>query len=117
MEFRIPDEVESFRREVSDFVSQEWRAEVNRGTYAEHVEHEERFRRKLGEKGWLGVSWPKEYWRPGPVTARTICVRPGDDISRGADVQPRPWHRRSYPHALRQRRAETGVPPPHHYWG
>ena len=65
MEFRIPDEVEAFRREVSEFVSQEWREEFNRGTYAEHVEHEERFRRKLGEKGWLGVSWPKEYGGQG----------------------------------------------------
>jgi alkylation response protein AidB-like acyl-CoA dehydrogenase len=64
VDFAFSPEVEAFRREVREFVAREWPEEKRRrashdteGAYPEERE----FRRKLGERGWLAVSWPEEY--------------------------------------------------------
>lgn len=64
MEFDFAPEVERFRSEVREFVAREWpdemRARAARDT--EGVYHEEReFRRKLGERGWLALAWPRQF--------------------------------------------------------
>ena len=64
MDFRLPRQVEEFRREVREFILKEWPPELRRGAnaYSEDTYDREReFRRKLGEKGWLAMGWPTEW--------------------------------------------------------
>jgi len=53
---------EKVRREVREFLA----AELAAGTFIPHVDNwlagvDPGFSRKLGERGWLGMTWPKEY--------------------------------------------------------
>jgi alkylation response protein AidB-like acyl-CoA dehydrogenase len=52
MRFRFSPEDEAFRQEVRDFIREELPKSRREGT---------RFSKKLAEKGWLTLSWPKEY--------------------------------------------------------
>ena len=68
MDFKLPSEVEAFRQEVREFIFKEWPEDRRRGAYAyseETYSQEREFRRKLGEKGWLALSWPVEYGGSG----------------------------------------------------
>ncbi len=77
MDFRFSEKEEAFRREVEDFIKKELPADWTEkniywpGGYGTLAEFEvvnpqiERFRRGLAEKGWLTISWPKEYGGAG----------------------------------------------------
>ncbi len=77
MDFRFSDREEAFRTEVEDFIKKELPTDWTEkniywpggyGTLAEFEElnsHIERFRHRLAEKGWLTISWPKEYGGAG----------------------------------------------------
>lgn len=59
MEFRLTKEQEEFRQEVIDFCRQELkpaRQDLNLG-----LSHDPVFYKKMADKGWLGLAWPKEY--------------------------------------------------------
>ena len=77
MDFRFTEQEEAFRTEVEDFIKKElpagW-AEENiywPGGYGTLAEFEvinpliSQFRRRLVDKGWLAISWPKEYGGAG----------------------------------------------------
>ncbi len=56
------DAAEQVRAEVREFLA----AELAAGTFSTHVDTwlsgvDPEFSRKLGERGWLGMTWPKEY--------------------------------------------------------
>ncbi|HMO97003.1 MAG TPA: acyl-CoA dehydrogenase family protein, partial [Tepidiformaceae bacterium] len=51
MEFRFTPEQEAFRNEVRTFIRDEW----------PRAREGESFTRKLAARGWLTMSWPKEY--------------------------------------------------------
>jgi alkylation response protein AidB-like acyl-CoA dehydrogenase len=57
VDFHFTPEEESFRQEVRTFVRREWQPS-GRG---EADDEREQFIRKLAAKGWLTMSWPKEY--------------------------------------------------------
>jgi 3-oxocholest-4-en-26-oyl-CoA dehydrogenase alpha subunit len=64
MDFAIPREVEAFRQEVREFVQKEWSEELRAraaGHGGDTYEQERAFRRRLGERGWLSLPWPKQY--------------------------------------------------------
>ena len=63
MEFRFSEQALAFEREVNDFLAVEWSAEVRRRIDAapDRYAVEREFRRKLAERGWLTMSWPREY--------------------------------------------------------
>ena len=63
MEFRFSEEALAFEREVEDFLAVEWSPDVRRRVDASPDRYgmEREFRRKLAEKGWLTMSWPREY--------------------------------------------------------
>jgi len=77
MDFRFSDREEASRTEVEDFIKKELPTDWTEkniywpggyGTLAEFEElnsHIERFRHRLAEKGWLTISWPKEYGGAG----------------------------------------------------
>ena len=77
MDFRFSEQEEAFRSEVEDFIKRElpasWADESVQwpGGYGTTPDFEEmsppleRFRRRLAEKGWLTISWPREYGGAG----------------------------------------------------
>lgn len=77
MDFRFDSQQEAFRQEVEDFVKTElppnWADESHYwpGGYGTIPDFEEltsageEFRCRLGEKGWLTISWPREYGGAG----------------------------------------------------
>ena len=63
MDFALTPEQLSFRQEVRDFLDEaltpeEWQA-IDDG--AEGTYHNRAFSKKLAAKGWIGLSWPKEW--------------------------------------------------------
>lgn len=59
---RLPPECETLRREVRDFLAEE----IARGTFDPHKPQREdtdvpEFSRRVGERGWIGMTWPKRY--------------------------------------------------------
>ncbi len=63
----MSEEEEKFRQELSEFLDQELTYEICRQHAMDKglgVEARQ-FARKLGEKGWLGLGWPKEYGGSG----------------------------------------------------
>lgn len=66
MDFLFTAEEEAFRREVQDFLKEELpksqeRTVLHGGETDEDWEFTKRFSRKLGEKGWIAIWWPREY--------------------------------------------------------
>ena len=64
MDFRLTKEQEAFREEVRAFLAEAW--PVEKRTYfpdhrPEAYEEAVRFRKKLGERGYLSLAWPKQY--------------------------------------------------------
>ncbi len=71
MHYDWTEEEIQFRRDVRDFLQEELPADwTERGDDDEggRDDFEKRFARKLGERGWLAVGWPKEFgglgWTP-----------------------------------------------------
>lgn len=65
MDFRFSEKEEAFRQEVREFIQKNvpsgWRRAELWAQTSEAWEFYCEFSRKLGERGWLGLSWPKEY--------------------------------------------------------
>ena len=70
MDFEFTEEEESFREEVRKFLKRELTPELQeelkewegeRHPHRGIGPHMREFGRKLGETGWLGIAWPKEY--------------------------------------------------------
>lgn len=66
MDFEFTEEQEKFRREVSQFLEEE----IRRGTFAPRCDgwmqgFSPEFTRKVAAKGWIGLTWPKEYGGQG----------------------------------------------------
>ncbi|MGE0876076.1 MAG: acyl-CoA dehydrogenase family protein [Burkholderiales bacterium] len=59
--FDLPPEAEALRGEVREFIAAELRAGLWKpgGDFATHFDAG--FSRRLGERGWLGMTWPKQY--------------------------------------------------------
>ncbi len=66
MDFTFTPEQESFRREVRDFLE----AEISQGTFQPICDgwiqgYSPEFTRKVAARGWIGLTWPKEYGGQG----------------------------------------------------
>jgi len=62
MDYLFTDEQQQFRKEVREFLEEE----LQNGTYDRREEayqegYSPEFSRKLAAKGWIGISWPREY--------------------------------------------------------
>jgi alkylation response protein AidB-like acyl-CoA dehydrogenase len=71
MRFAFTPEEEAFREEVRDYLHREWTEELPsyESGSEESWEIEQEMRRKLADKGWLTLSWPKKY---GGLEATTM---------------------------------------------
>src|SRR5436305_11712689 len=59
---RLPPECEALRKEVRAFIADEVAARTFKPAHVGHGEGQNRaFRRKVGAKGWIGMTWPKQY--------------------------------------------------------
>jgi len=59
-ELRLPPEAERWRADIRAFL----RAELDAGNFVPnlmHAEFDAAFTRKLGQGGWIGMTWPKQY--------------------------------------------------------
>ena len=56
----LPPECEALRQEVREFLHQE----IDAGTFSPHggrSDNAKAFAKKVGERGWIGMTWPKQY--------------------------------------------------------
>ncbi|MBI4330775.1 MAG: acyl-CoA dehydrogenase family protein [Chloroflexi bacterium] len=66
MDFLFTEEQEKFREEIREFCRKEVTPELLKEVEARgEEEHEPGFYKKLAEKGWIGVQWPREYGGQG----------------------------------------------------
>ncbi|MFN8506908.1 MAG: acyl-CoA dehydrogenase family protein [Dehalococcoidia bacterium] len=81
MRFAYDSDVEAFREEVRQFIKAELPPEevrVRRGyeggfsTYKEEYDYTMNFQKKLVEKGWLAMAWPKEFGGSGASHMRQL---------------------------------------------
>src|SRR6266550_1370174 len=61
-QIRLPPECDTLREEVRAFLADE----VAAGTFDPHRaghgdQHSQAFSRRIGAKGWIGMTWPKKY--------------------------------------------------------
>jgi alkylation response protein AidB-like acyl-CoA dehydrogenase len=66
MDFKFSPEQEAFRKEVSDFLEEE----IRNGTFQPMCDgwiqgYSPEFTMKMAAKGWIGLSWPREYGGQG----------------------------------------------------
>ncbi len=66
MDFKFSEEQRKFRQEVRDFLEEELR----QGSFEPSCDawitgHSPEFTHKVAEKGWIGLTWPKEYGGQG----------------------------------------------------
>ncbi|MCH9036881.1 MAG: acyl-CoA dehydrogenase family protein [Chloroflexi bacterium] len=62
MRFEFTPEETAFRQEVKDFLKKDWKEDLNVVAGSEEWwAIEMGMRKKIAEKGWLALSWPKEY--------------------------------------------------------
>ena len=84
---RLPPEAEQVRREVREFL----REEIERGTFKPgagrmHGSFNPEFSRRVGERGWIGMTWPKEYGGHGRSQIERY-VMTEEMLSAGAPVR------------------------------
>ncbi|MEE8443009.1 MAG: acyl-CoA dehydrogenase family protein [Dehalococcoidia bacterium] len=70
MDFGFSSEQEAFRREVQDWLGENMTPEIQEELEiidhpAQRGPHIKELFKKLGEKGWIGISWPKEHGGQG----------------------------------------------------
>lgn len=72
--FDLPPEAEALRGEVREFIAAELRAGRWKpgGDFATHFDAA--FSRRLGERGWLGMTWPKQYGGHGRSALERLVV-------------------------------------------
>jgi acyl-CoA dehydrogenase len=58
---RLPPETETLRAEVRAFLKEEIAAGVFNPNDVEGMSFNQEFARKVGAKGWIGMTWPKKY--------------------------------------------------------
>lgn len=60
MDFRLSDKAEAFRREIRDFLDQEFSEEDRERARRTGDQHDWALYRKLAQRGWVSAGWPEE---------------------------------------------------------
>src|SRR6516164_448710 len=71
---RLSPQCEALRTEVRAFLAQEISAgtfDPHHSGYSESYDHD--FSRRVGAKGWIGMTWPKQYGGHQRKSAGTVC--------------------------------------------
>ena len=77
MDFRFDSEDEAFRREIRAFIASEWSGGTGDAAVDtdEEYEAERAFEKKLAQRGWLTLAWPKEYGGQGATNIRQAIMK------------------------------------------
>ena len=81
MEFRFTPEEDSFRADVREFIHTETPEQLRNSGGGEssfstqNWPHTLEFRKKLGARGWIGISWPKEYGGLGESLVKQAILK------------------------------------------
>src|SRR4051812_49543496 len=59
--FHLPDEAEALRGEVREFLKETLPKVKSEDRFASWNTFSPEFSRALGKKGWIGITWPKQY--------------------------------------------------------
>ncbi len=107
MDFEYGPEEKAFRAQVKEFLEVNHDPEVmdpTREGMAQLVDTPKRreFMAKLAERGWLGLSWPKEYGGGEAPGMYRVPAERGARYGRRAAHRQRCWDRREDDHAPRQ---------------
>ena len=57
----LPDGAEELRQQVRDFIAAEIPTYPSRKRAESWIGHDKKFSRKVGQAGWIGMTWPKQY--------------------------------------------------------
>ena len=93
MDYKFTPDQEAFRKEVEEFVEKELPAEIAAGEdpYGDaHFDDSIAFRRKLGQKKWIGIGWEKEYGGLG-ATPTTQMLFHEVMVYRNAPLDPQAY--------------------------
>src|SRR2546423_9533100 len=79
---RLPPECEKLRKEVRAFLADE----IAAGTFDPHKPNREDadardFSRRVGQRGWLGMTWPKKYGGHEQPFPSPHMVYPGNRVA------------------------------------
>ena len=75
MDFKFTEEEEAFRREVQAFLRKEWTLGYIDIDDPEAFEEARAFEKKMADKGWRTMHWPKEYGGGGSTHMKQIILR------------------------------------------
>ncbi|MCI0890467.1 MAG: acyl-CoA dehydrogenase family protein [Chloroflexi bacterium] len=77
MDFSFDAEDEAFRREIRAFLASEWSGGTGDAAVDSDEEYqaERAFEKKLAERGWLTLAWPKEYGGQGATNIRQAIMK------------------------------------------
>ena len=59
--FHLPPEAEALRGEVRSFLKETVPKIKTEDRFASWNTHSPAFSRELGKKGWIGITWPRQY--------------------------------------------------------
>ena len=65
MDFRMGDKSDAFGMEVREFLAEHMTDEIRERAHHTGTVHDWGLHKALGDKGWLGASWPEEYGGQG----------------------------------------------------
>ena len=68
-------QAETLRLEVRDFLAAELAGRTPRQRAESWNGYDRDFSRKMGQRGWIGMTWPKRYGGSGPPWNATWCWR------------------------------------------
>src|SRR4030042_1762355 len=77
MDFRFTEEEEAFRLEVREFLKKEWTLGSVSIEDPEVFAEARRFEKKMADRGWRTMHWPKEYGGQGASHMMQIILREG----------------------------------------
>ena len=75
MDFRFTEEEEAFRREVREFLKKEWTLGSVSIEDPEVFAEARRFEKRMADRGWRTMHWPKEYGGQGASHMAQIILR------------------------------------------
>ena len=120
MKFKVEPEVEQFRSEIREFIGAELPPESERpdpgqpGHAPEYKGYVQGFQKKLAQKNWLAMAWPKEYGGGGASHMHQVVYN--EEMSYAGAPSGNHGCRLGWPvaDALRHRSSEGPVHPPDH---
>src|SRR5258708_8659421 len=88
-QIRLPPECDTLRQEARAFLAEE----IAKGTFDPHQPghgdaHDRAFSKRIGAKGWIGMTWPKKYGGDERSLLHPFAVAEGVSLSHTPPLSP-----------------------------